>query len=87
MECAFDRAKLNWKDHVDVDARYFRPAEVDYLMADAAKASRKLGWRPKIDFRQLVEMMVDHDLELARGERMLTDAGHELVMRGRAHGY
>jgi GDPmannose 4,6-dehydratase len=86
VECAFDHVKLNWKEHVDVDARYFRPAEVDYLMADAGKARAKLNWSPRVDFQKLVEMMVDHDLELARGERMLTDAGHEVVIRGRAHG-
>jgi GDPmannose 4,6-dehydratase len=86
VECAFDRAGLDWNKHVDVDARYFRPAEVDYLMADPGKAHERLSWRPKVDFQRLVEMMVDHDLELARGERMLTDAGHEVLMRGRAHG-
>jgi GDPmannose 4,6-dehydratase len=86
VECAFARVELDWKDHVHVDARYFRPAEVDYLMADASKARDRLGWSPKVDFEHLVEMMVDHDLELARGERMLADAGHPVVMRGRAHG-
>ena len=62
-EFAFGRAGLDYKDHVVVDERFFRPAEVDLLVGDAAKAEAQLGWRPRTRFNQLVEMMVDHDLE------------------------
>ena len=62
-EFAFGRAGLDYKDHVVVDERFFRPAEVDLLVGDAAKAEVQLGWRPRTRFNQLVEMMVDHDLE------------------------
>ena len=62
-ELAFGRAGLDYEDHVVVDERFFRPAEVDLLVGDAAKAETQLGWRPRTRFNQLVEMMVDHDLE------------------------
>ena len=62
-ELAFGRAGLDYEDHVVVDERFFRPAEVDLLVGDAAKAETHLGWRPRTRFNQLVEMMVDHDLE------------------------
>ena len=62
-EFAFGRAGLDYEDHVVVDERFFRPAEVDLLVGDAAKAETQLGWRPRTRFNQLVEMMVDHDLE------------------------
>ena len=62
-EFAFGRAGLAYEDHVVVDERFFRPAEVDLLVGDAAKAETQLGWRPRTRFNQLVEMMVDHDLE------------------------
>jgi GDPmannose 4,6-dehydratase len=86
LECAFGRAELNWRKHVDVDERYFRPSEVDYLMADPAKAKERLGWRPKVNFHSLVDMMVDHDLELARSERVLIDSGHNVLTRGAGYG-
>jgi GDPmannose 4,6-dehydratase len=62
-ELAFGRAGLDYEDHVVVDERFIRPAEVDLLVGDAAKAETQLGWRPRTRFNQLVEMMVDHDLE------------------------
>jgi GDPmannose 4,6-dehydratase len=65
-EVAFDYAGLDWRKHVVQDPRFFRPAEVDLLVADASKASRKLGWKPKVNFKQLVHMMVDADLERHR---------------------
>jgi GDPmannose 4,6-dehydratase len=61
-EAAFAAADLDWRDHVEVDPRYFRPAEVDYLLADASKARRVLGWEPSVSFDELVRMMVDSDL-------------------------
>jgi GDPmannose 4,6-dehydratase len=64
-EIAFARVGLDWREHVVVDPAFVRPAEVDLLIGDAAKARRVLGWTPKHSFRQLVEMMVDADM----GER------------------
>ncbi|MFM2129632.1 MAG: hypothetical protein RL477_1178 [Pseudomonadota bacterium] len=81
-EAAFAEAGLDWKDHVAFDARYLRPTEVDALQGDPSKAKRQLGWTPKVGFRQLVSMMVAHDMELARQERTLRDAGHTSGLRG-----
>jgi GDPmannose 4,6-dehydratase len=61
-EVAFARAGLDWERHVVVDKTQVRPAEVDYLIGDAGKARRVLGWTPKVSFRNLVEMMVDADV-------------------------
>jgi len=61
-EVAFTRVGLDWQDHVVVDPRLVRPAEVDVLQGDASKARRVLGWQPRVSFRELVEMMVDADL-------------------------
>ncbi|MDD5555652.1 MAG: GDP-mannose 4,6-dehydratase [bacterium] len=63
-EVAFARVGLDYRDHVVQDERYFRPAEVHVLTGDASKARRKLGWRPETDFKGLVHMMVDADMEL-----------------------
>jgi GDPmannose 4,6-dehydratase len=62
LDEAFGRLDLDWKQFVEVDPRYFRPAEVDLLVGDASKARRKLGWEPKITFKELVRTMVDADL-------------------------
>jgi GDPmannose 4,6-dehydratase len=63
LEVAFGYVGLNWQDYVEIDPRYFRPAEVDLLLGDATKAKQKLGWAPKVTFKELVEIMVDADLE------------------------
>jgi GDPmannose 4,6-dehydratase len=76
-EKAFGRLDLDYRDHVEIDPRYFRPAEVDLLLGTAQKARRRLGWEPRVSFDGLVEMMVDADLELARREQVLLAAGHE----------
>jgi GDPmannose 4,6-dehydratase len=68
LDAAFGRLDLDWKQYVEIDPRYFRPAEVDVLQGDATKARNKLGWQPKVTFGELVARMVDHDLELARIE-------------------
>jgi len=62
-EVAFRHVGLDWKQYVKVDPRFVRPAEVDTLQADPARAQRELGWTPRVDFRALVEMMVDADVE------------------------
>jgi len=60
---------LDHQDYVEIDPRYFRPAEVDLLLVDPSKAKQKLGWQPKVKFAELVGRMVDHDLELAAREK------------------
>ena len=63
LEEAFAYVNLKWEDYVEIDPRYFRPAEVDLLLGDSTKAKQKLGWEPKVTFKALVELMVDADLE------------------------
>jgi GDPmannose 4,6-dehydratase len=63
LEEAFSHVGLDWKQHVKIDPRYFRPSEVDLLVGDASKAKRILGWQSKVDFRSLVHLMVDADIE------------------------
>ena len=72
----FSRLDMDWQEYVETDARYFRPAEVDELLGNPEKALKKLGWKPKVDFNGLVEMMIESDMELARQEKTLRDAGH-----------
>jgi GDPmannose 4,6-dehydratase len=66
VEAAFSRVDLDYRDHVVSDPRFYRPAEVDLLLADPSKARRELGWNPKVGFAELVAMMVDADLERLR---------------------
>ncbi len=68
MELAFQRLDLDWRKHLELDPRFLRPSEVDVLCGDSSKARRVLGWQPKVDFKQLVALMVDADLELAQRE-------------------
>jgi len=63
VELAFSRLGLDWKQHVEIDPALFRPAEVEHLVGNAAKARRALGWEPKVSFAELVRMMVDAELE------------------------
>ncbi len=80
-EMAFAHAGLDFSKHVEFDARYLRPAEVDLLLGDSSKAQRKLGWKATTTVEQLAAMMVDHDVELARREKTLRDAGHAMPER------
>ncbi|MCA9166853.1 MAG: GDP-mannose 4,6-dehydratase, partial [Planctomycetales bacterium] len=68
VNLTFEYLDLNPADYVVVDPKFYRPAEVNLLLADPGKAKRKLGWSPKTDLRQLVAMMVEHDLKLAAAE-------------------
>lgn len=77
-EMAFAHAGLDFKKHVDFDPRYLRPAEVELLLGDPTKAKKKLGWEPTTSVEELAAMMVDHDLEMAKREKTLRDAGHEM---------
>jgi GDPmannose 4,6-dehydratase len=86
VELAFAELDLDWKRHVEVDARYLRPTEVHALNGDASKARQILGWTPHVDFTALIKMMVKHDLDLARRERVLHTAGYGETIRSPAPG-
>ena len=86
VEEVFGYAGLDWKKHVRIDERYLRPTEVDHLLGDAGLARRQLGWTPTVTFAELVRLMVDNDMELARQEQTLRGAGHEVAVRGAANG-
>ena len=79
LEKVFQKLNLDIEKYVEIDSRYFRPTEVDILLGDATKARKKLGWTPKVSFEQLVDMMVASDLEIAKKEKTLTDAGYESI--------
>jgi GDPmannose 4,6-dehydratase len=66
LDEAFGCLDLDWQQYVEIDSRYYRPAEVDLLQGDYSKAKRLLGWEPQVKFKDLVRLMVDHDLELAK---------------------
>ena len=68
------------KTLIEIDPRYFRPAEVDLLLGDSTKARKELGWQPKYDIKMLVKEMVEEDLKLAKKEKMLIDSGHEVLV-------
>ena len=78
-EKTFSRLGLDYRNYVEVDPRYYRPAEVDLLLGDASKARTTLGWKPRTSFEQLVNMMVDRDLDLAKQESLL--ASHNRAAR------
>lgn len=70
---AFEHVDLNWENFVVTSEKYFRPNEVNFLLGDYSKANKELGWKPKTNFKSLVEMMVESDLELAKQEKVLID--------------
>lgn len=74
-EKVFSRLDLDYNKYVSVDPRYFRPTEVDVLLGDASKARKALGWKPKVTFDALIDMMIATDMELAKKEKTLLDAG------------
>jgi len=69
----FEYLDLDWKQYVEVDPRYFRPAEVDFLLGDSSKAKRILKWEPKVTFKVLAQMMTESDWKLARREKILAE--------------
>jgi GDPmannose 4,6-dehydratase len=73
-EAAFAAAGMDYRDYVEIDLRYYRPAEVDFLLGDAAKAERVLGWRPATQPDELVRLMVEADIELARQEYVVAQS-------------
>src|SRR5689334_25281924 len=78
LSAAFSYLDLDWEEFVETDPRYYRPAEVDLLLGDSSKARRVLGCEPKVSFKELVRLMVDHDLELARHEMLRKRDGLEV---------
>ena len=74
LDETFGHLDLDWQEYVETDPRYYRPAEVDILLGDASKARAELGWEPKVGFKELVRLMVDHDLELAKQESAAQEA-------------
>jgi GDPmannose 4,6-dehydratase len=75
VQHAFAHADLDWKEFIKYDDRYERPAEVDLLIGDPAKAKKQLGWEPKVRFQELVKLMVDADLEMVRRDIEGSGAG------------
>src|SRR4029078_12203655 len=71
LDEVFGALQLDWKEYVQVDPKYFPPAEVDLLLGDASKARKELGWTPKVTFKALAKMMVEADLKLAKRERVM----------------
>jgi GDPmannose 4,6-dehydratase len=84
VEMAFRLADLDWHKHVEIDQRYFRPTEVDFLQGDSSKMRKALSWEPKVSFEQLVRMMVESDIDQAKQESVLRSAGHDVPLRGAA---
>ena len=66
LKCVFDSARLNVSDHVEIRTSLFRPQEVPYLLGDCSKAKEKLGWEPKIKFKELAAMMYSYDIKRIR---------------------
>ncbi len=86
LERVFNHLGLEWEKYVEIDPRYFRPTEVDFLLGDASKAQQQLGWQPEVEIDELVRMMVEYDLGLAGQEKTLKDAGYAITLRGVANG-
>ncbi|MHC4158211.1 MAG: GDP-mannose 4,6-dehydratase [Planctomycetota bacterium] len=75
LDEVFGYLDLDWQRYVEVDKRYFRPSEVDYLQGDSSKAKKLLKWEPKVKFKELAKIMTDADMELAEDEKVLKDHG------------
>jgi len=73
VEEAFGYLDMDWEEYVEIDSWYYRPSEVDMLLGDASKARKELGWEPKVGFKQLVRLMIDHDMSLAKEEKQILD--------------
>tara|TARA_B100000902_G_C27213359_1_gene865617 strand:+ start:269 stop:1306 length:1038 start_codon:yes stop_codon:yes gene_type:complete len=73
LNLAFEYVNLDWDKYVLTSEKYFRPNEVNHLLGDPSKANKILNWKPKVSFNDLVKMMVDHDIELAKKEKVLID--------------
>lgn len=87
LNAAFAALELDPNEYVTIDPRYMRPAEVDHLQGDPSKIRAELGWEPEVSFEKLVEMMVQEDLELAKREKTLQEAGFLVGARGTTSRY
>ncbi|OUW74368.1 MAG: GDP-mannose 4,6-dehydratase [Pelagibacteraceae bacterium TMED216] len=75
LELAFQHVNLNYEDFIEVSEKYYRPNEVGYLLGDPKKAMNKLGWKPRTNFKELVTMMLENDIEIAKSEKILIEKG------------
>ena len=75
LQKSFSCINLNYEDFVLSSKDYFRPNEVNYLLGDSSKASKQLGWKPKVSFDELVKMMVESDIKLAKSEKIAIEQG------------
>ena len=86
VEKVFRKLDLDYHQYVTIDPKYFRPTEVDILLGDASKANKHLGWKPQVSFDQLIDMMIEADMEAAKKEKTLRDAGYDSCeMRNAGH--
>jgi GDPmannose 4,6-dehydratase len=77
LDEVFGYLDLDWQKYVEIDPRYYRPSEVDFLLGDSSKARKALKWKPKVTFKELARMMTDADMKLAEDEKILKDHGKE----------
>jgi GDP-mannose 4,6-dehydratase len=77
LEKVFQKLDMDYREYVEIDSKYFRPTDVNILLGDSTKARKVLGWRPNVGFDELVDMMVESDMELAKKEETLRDAGYK----------
>ena len=85
LDAAFGYLDLDWQKYVEIDPRYYRPAEVNILLGDSSKAEKELGWEPNVSFRELVEMMIDYDLRLARRESLVSSSEETRKLNSEEH--
>jgi GDPmannose 4,6-dehydratase len=76
---------LDWREYVEIDPKYFRPTEVESLLGDARKARKKLGWEPKVTFKELVRLMVDADLKALLEMRQCQDVIRQMARENKIH--
>jgi GDPmannose 4,6-dehydratase len=77
LDEVFGYLELDWQKYVEIDPRYYRPSEVDFLQGDSSKARKVLKWKPKVTFKELAKIMTDADMKLAEHEKILKDHGKE----------
>jgi GDPmannose 4,6-dehydratase len=85
LEEAFSYQDLDWRDYVEIDPRYFRPTEVDFLLGDPTKARERLGWQPRVTFKELVRIMVDADLQALLDMRQCQDVIKKMSQSNQVH--
>ena len=73
LEAVFQHLDMDWREYVEIDARYYRPTEVDLLLGDYSRARKILKWEPKVTFQQLVVMMTDADMKKAENEKVIAE--------------